>query len=85
MGNKQRNETEVLSRNHGLKYRAAVDATNTFIEYEGWALDTAAADSDTKFQICKHTYDANNFQTATDWASGNDKFDKSWDLRTTYF
>lgn len=79
---KERNETEVYSRNKGMKYRATYDSDNN-VEYEGFAQNPAAAESDASWQICKHTFVDNNM-TETNWASGSDDMDKAWTLRTTY-
>ena len=83
MGHKRRSESEVVTRNHGMKYRAEYDASNYAI-YEGWALDPNIGESDTQWQILKHTYDASGNLTESDWADGTDDFVKSWALRSTY-
>ena len=80
---KQRNETEVLSRNYGLKYRAAFNASNQ-VEYEGWAIEPTALTSEAKWQIIRHEYTSDNL-TASNWAKrstdnvATDDFIHIWD------
>lgn len=79
---KLNNETPGYVRNMGMRYRATYNADNQ-VEYEGWAIDPAAAEGDLKWQIVKHTYTSNNL-TASNWANSSDDFVFSWALRATY-
>lgn len=84
MGTKLIGEMEVVTRNHGMKYRAdyANDGENGYF-YEGWAIEPQYATSDAKWQIIKHTKSSHNV-VASDWADGTDKFMKVWDDRASY-
>ena len=77
-----RNETQVYSRNQGLKYRASFNASDQ-VEYEGWATENNAAEGDLKWQILKHSYTGGNL-TASNWASQTDAFVHSWTLKADY-
>lgn len=79
---KRHSETEVLSRNMGLKYRASFDADGN-VEYEGWAINPASAEGSLAWQIVKHTYTSGNL-TASNWADSSDDFTFSWTLKTSY-
>lgn len=80
---KRHSETEVLSRNQGMRYRAEFNATNQVV-YEGWSIYPNALTSEAKWQIAYNTYDASGNLTQTDWADGTDSFEKVWDNRALY-
>ncbi|MEN6532163.1 MAG: hypothetical protein ABFD89_00775 [Bryobacteraceae bacterium] len=61
--------------------RIAYDA-NGNIEYMGWAKPGASTD-DAVWSVVKHTYDASNRLTATEFADGDDSLDNVWDDRAT--
>jgi hypothetical protein len=79
-------ETTVCSRNSGLKYRAEYNASNQVI-YEGWSLDPNAAETDTTWQVVKHTWTSDNL-TSSDWAKlsgrSTDDFVFAWSSHATY-
>jgi len=79
---KRHTETEVISRNMGMKYRASYNSDNQ-VEYEGWAINPASAEGDLAWQIVKHTYTSGN-QTESNWANNSDDFKFSWTLKATY-
>ena len=61
--------------------RFAYDASGN-LEYEGWAVPGSAT-SDGVWCIRKHTYDASNRVTLSQYADGNTAFDNVWDDRAT--
>lgn len=79
---KQHGEAYVYSRNVGLKYRATFNSDN-YVVYEGWAYPKTK-ETDTKWQIAKHTRDSNGNLTAFNWADSSDDFKFSWALRADY-
>jgi hypothetical protein len=64
------------------KQRIAYDSSSN-PEYIGTAPPNALT-SESKWQIKKLTYNANNLVTQIDFAGGTTNFDKVWDNRTTY-
>jgi len=72
---KRRNEVESMIRQEPFSYRAAFDANNN-VEYEGWA-QPSTAEGTAAWIVAKHTYDANQNLTKTEWAS-KALFDQIW-------
>jgi hypothetical protein len=70
----------VQTTSEGYKVRIEYSGDNPL--YAGFALPGTLT-SATGWAIRKMTAVGDNI-TATDWASGNTKFDKVWDNRTTY-
>ena len=65
-----------------LKKRVELDASHNEI-YVGYAQPGTATD-EAKWQICKKTYDVDNYLTQVDWAEGTHDYDKVWDDRASY-
>ena len=76
-----RTETPVYSRDQGLTQRVEYDVDNNAI-YVGRA-EPGSGESELKWQIYKMTYVSGNM-TALNWAQGNDNFNYSWTLRSSY-
>lgn len=62
--------------------RFAYDASGN-LEYEGWAALPGSLTSAAVWCIRKHTYDASNRLTLSQYADGNTAFDNVWDDRAT--
>lgn len=76
-------EQDIL-RVHPLSQDIQVDyvgGTNPI--YVGWALPGSET-ADTRWRLVKITWDGNNNPTSVRFAGGTNKYDKTWDDRTTY-
>lgn len=83
---KIRNEVETYTRNRGFRYHADY-LSGTRVIYEGWS-DAHNADSSATWQIVKHTYNASNRLTDSEWAQNSagtptDDFVHVWDNRAS--
>lgn len=77
-----------IARDYGSPLISRIDNTGgnsgQEVLYLGEA-DPGAATSAAKWRIRKFLYDSGTDNVSEiNWASGNDKFDKVWDNRTTY-
>ena len=82
---KQRNETEVLSRNIGFNMRVSYDASGRQ-EYVGFAYPNPAGTPDGSpiWQVYHLEYDGSGRVTKRYYADGTDDYIKVWSDRTTY-